>query len=87
VVAIARGIAIVAEVADDEVAANKATLKLDLEGRIAQEALALAAAKEDDRGTLWRINDVGGDQGNALHRKDRNNPQGSETEHRETMLK
>jgi hypothetical protein len=87
VVAIARGVAVVTQIADNKVTAGEATLELDLEGWVAQEAFTLAATEEDNRSTLRRIDEVGGDQGNALNRKERGNQQGTETEHSGAILK
>jgi hypothetical protein len=55
VIAIAWGVAVVTQIADDEVTAGEATLELDLEGWVAQEAFPLAATEEDNRSTLRRI--------------------------------
>jgi hypothetical protein len=61
VVAIARGVAVVTQIADHQVTPSEATLELDLESWIAQEALTLAAAEEDNRSTLRRFDQVGGE--------------------------
>jgi len=55
VIAITWGVAVVTQIADDEVTAGEATLELDLEGWVAQEAFTLAATEEDNRSTLRRI--------------------------------
>ena len=59
-IAISRGVAIIAEVADDQVTAGKATLQLSFEGRIAKQTLPLPSAHDGDGGPLGRIDELGG---------------------------
>ena len=59
-IAISRGIAVIAEVADDQVTAGKATLQLGFEGRIAQQTLPLPSADDGDGRAFGRIDELGG---------------------------
>ena len=59
-IAVARGVAVIAEITDDQVTAGEATLELGLEGRIAQEALPLTPADDGDGGTCDRIDRLDG---------------------------
>ena len=55
VIAVTRGVAVIAEITDHEVTSREPMLQLGLEGRMTQQALALAAPDEGDRGAGRRV--------------------------------
>ena len=60
VVAIARGVAVVAQITNRQVTAGKAPLELGLEGRIPEQSLTLPATDEHDDAALGGVNGAGG---------------------------
>jgi hypothetical protein len=57
-IAITRGVAVIAEIADDQVASGEAMLKLSFEVRMTEQAFTLTAADDGDRSPLGWIDEL-----------------------------